>query len=113
MWTKIDTTLEYKLRTDFNYSPPIVALFYTIQFVGYLLISPFCHKFLDKYDGTLLTVLSFYVIGLASFLIGPSDFFKEYLPNYISIMIGGLFLTGLATSFTTIGTYQEMYLPFV
>lgn len=30
LWTKIDTTLEYKLREDFGYSPSIVAIFYTI-----------------------------------------------------------------------------------
>lgn len=112
LWTKIDTTLEPKLRTDFSYTPSIVALFYTIQFIGYLIVSPFCHKFLERYDGTLLTVLSFYLIGIASFLIGPSDLFKSFLPNTIGLIIPGLFLTGLATSFTTIGTYQEMYLPF-
>lgn len=30
LWTKIDTTLEPKLREDFGYSPSIVSLFYTI-----------------------------------------------------------------------------------
>jgi hypothetical protein len=97
--------LEYKLREDFNYPPSIVAIFYTIQFIGYLCISPFCHRFLEKYNGTLLTLLSCYVIGFSSFLIGPSDLFKEWLPNDIKIMIAGLLFTGLATSFTTIGTY--------
>ena len=111
LWTKIDTTLEYKLRTDFQYSPSIIALFYTIQFLGYLLVSPFCHKFLERFNGTLLTVLSFYVIGIASFLIGPSDIMN--MPNSIYLIVSGLFITGLATSFTTIGTFQEMYLPFV
>jgi MFS family permease len=113
LWTKIDTTLEPKLREDFGYSPSIVSLFYTIQFVGYLIVSPFCHKILQRYNGTLLTVLSFYIIGIASFMIGPSYLLEEYLPNDIFIMISGLFLTGLATSFTTIGTYQEMYQPFI
>jgi MFS family permease len=113
LWTKIDTTLEPKLREDFGYSPSIVSLFYTIQIVGYLIVSPFCHKILEKYDGTLMTVLSFFVLGIASFLIGPSYLLANYLPNSISVMIPGLFLTGLVTSFTTIGTYGEMYEPFI
>lgn len=113
LWTKIDTTLEVKLRVDFGYSPSIVALFYTIQFIGFLCISPFCHWFLTKYNGTLLTVLSFYLIGIASLLTGPSEILASYMPNSIALILPGLFLTGLGTSFTTIGTYQEMYAPFV
>ena len=35
------------------------------------------------------------------------------MPNSIYIMIPGLFLTGIATNFTTISTYGEMYEPFV
>lgn len=105
LWTKIDTTLEPKLRNDFGYNPSIVALFYTIQFIGYLLLSPYAHKILEHYDGTLLTVLSFYAIGLASFLVGPSWLFDSFLPNSIALIIPGLFITGMATVFTTIGTY--------
>ena len=113
LWTKIDTTLEPKLREDFGYSPSIVSLFYTIQFVGYLILSPFCHKILERFDGTLLTFLAFVVIGLSSFLIGPSELLGSIMPNSIQIMIPGLFLTGIATNFTTISTYGEMYESFV
>ena len=115
LWTKIDTTLEPKLREDFGYSASIVSLFYTIQFVGYLVLSPFCHKILEKADGTLLTFLAFVVIGLSSFLIGPSELLAEFMtiPNSIYLIIPGLFLTGIATNFTTISTYGEMYEPFV
>jgi hypothetical protein len=113
LWTKIDTTLEPKLRSEYNYSPPIVALFYTLQFVGYLAVSPFCHVFLKKFDGTLITCISFCMIGISCFLIGPSYLMRSILPDKIGIMIPGLLITGLFTSFTTIGTYQEMQLPFL
>jgi hypothetical protein len=73
MWTKIDTTLEPKLSAKpFEYNPSIIALFYTIQFVGYLLISPYCHRFLELFNGTLLTLICFYLLSIASLLIGPS-----------------------------------------
>ena len=112
-WTKIDTTLEPKLRKDFDFSPSIVALFYTIQFFGYLALSPFAHKILDKYDGTILTIISFYVIGLSCFLVGPSELMSSFIPNSIGVMIPGLIFTGFATVFTTIATYQEMQIPFI
>ena len=113
LWTKIDTTLEPKLRNDFGYSPSIISLFYTIQFIGYLILSPFCHKLLQIFDGTVLTIISFYLIALSSFLIGPSYLFNSFMPNSIYLIIPGLFLTGIGTVFTTIATYQEMYIPFV
>ncbi len=81
--------------------------------MGYLAVSPFCHKFLEKYDGTLLCVISFYMISIGSFLGGPSWLCRSFLDDSLPWIISGLLLTGLFTSFTTIGTYNEMYLPFV
>jgi len=53
------------------------------------------------------------MIGISCFLIGPSYLLRSILPDKIGIMIPGLLITGLFTSFTTIGTYQEMQLPFL
>lgn len=77
------------------------------------MVSPFCHKFLEKYDGTALCVISFYMISVASFLSGPSWLCRSFMDDSLSYIISGLLVTGLFTSFTTIGTYNEMYLPFV
>lgn len=50
------------------------------------------------------------MIGVASLLAGPSDILQKImpLPDTIGLVIPGLFFTGLATAFTTIGTYHEM-----
>lgn len=53
------------------------------------------------------------MISLASFLSGPSWLCRSFLDDSLPWIISGLLLTGLFTSFTTIGTYNEMYLPFV
>ncbi len=109
-WTKIDTTLEPKLAKDpFSFNPSIIALFYTIQFIGFMILSPYCHKLQEMYNGTLLTVLCFYLISVASLLAGPSYVLESFLPDTIGLIIPGLFLTGFATAFTTVGTYAEMY----
>jgi MFS family permease len=46
---------------------------------------------------------------------GPSSILEQDfpVPETIALVIPGLFLTGLATSFTTIGTYHEMQMPFM
>ena len=43
--------------------------------------------------------------------MGPSSLIG--LPNSIALIIVGLFITGVGSAFTTVGTYQEMYIPFV
>jgi hypothetical protein len=53
------------------------------------------------------------MIAFASFLIGPSYLFSSFMTDTIGWIIPGLLITGLFTSFTTIGTYHEIYLPFV
>ncbi len=58
LWTKIDTTMADKLYEDFNFSPELCALAYTIQFVGFLCISPFCHRIMHHVDNTLLVSVS-------------------------------------------------------
>jgi hypothetical protein len=68
---------------------------------------------MHKVDNTLLISLSQIVQGLASWLIGPSHIFSSFLPNKLIVIFSGLFLTGLANTFTTISTYQEMHDPFV
>jgi MFS family permease len=113
LWTKIDTTMEDKLHEDFDFSPETCALAYTIQFIGFLCVSPFCHKIMHMVDNTLLISISQIVQGLASWLIGPSYLFRSFLPNSIYVIFGGLFLTGLANTFTTIATYQEMHDPYI
>jgi hypothetical protein len=57
-WTKIDTTMEDKLRDDFNYSSELSALAYTIQFIAFLCVAPFCHKIMHVVDNTLLVSIS-------------------------------------------------------
>lgn len=64
-------------------------------------------------NNTLLVSISQIVQGIASFLIGPSTLFRSFLPNLQAVIFGGLFLTGLANTFTTISTYEEMYDPFM
>ena len=113
MWTKIDTTMADKLQQDFDFSPELCALAYAIQFVGFLSISPFCHKIMQKVDNTLLISISQIVQGVASFLIGPSQIMDSFLPNSLGVIFSGLFLTGLANTFTTISTYKEMHDPFI
>jgi MFS family permease len=115
-WTKIDTTLEPKLdRKPYDFNPSIIALFYTIQFIGYLVVSPYCHKLLQIFDGTLCTLVCFYLLGLASLMLGPSQILDSVfpVPDTIGLVIPGLFLTGLASSFTTIGTYHLMKMPYL
>jgi hypothetical protein len=48
-------------------------------------------------------------------MMGPSSILEKVfpVPDTIALVIPGLFLTGLATSFTTIGTYHEMQMPFI
>ena len=53
------------------------------------------------------------MISLASFLSGPSWLCRSFMDDSLPWIISGLLITGLFTSFTTIGTYNEMYLPFV
>jgi hypothetical protein len=38
---------------------------------------------------------------------------SAFLPNYLVIIFSGLFLTGLANTFTTISTYEEMHDPYI
>lgn len=57
-WTKIDTTMADKLQHDFDFSSEMCALAYTIQFIGFLCVSPFCHKIMHMMDNTLLISLS-------------------------------------------------------
>jgi hypothetical protein len=92
-----------------------MALFYTIQFIGYLVVSPYCHKLLQIFNGTLCTLVCFYLLSIASLLMGPSSILEQVfpVPETIALVIPGLFLTSLATSFTTIGTYNEMQMPFM
>jgi MFS family permease len=116
IWTKIDTTLEPKLdRKPYDFNPSIIALFYTIQFIGYLIVSPYCHKLLQIFNGTLCTLVCFYLLGIASLMAGPSYVLENVfpVPDTIALVIPGLILTGLATSFTTIGTYHEMQMPYL
>ncbi len=48
-------------------------------------------------------------------MAGPSDILEKIMPmpDTIGLVIPGLFLTGMATSFTTIGTYHEMQVPYI
>ena len=48
-------------------------------------------------------------------MAGPSDILTKIMPfpDTIGLVIPGLFLTGMATSFTTIGTYHEMQVPYL
>jgi hypothetical protein len=57
-WTKIDTTMEDKLRDDFKFTSEESALAYTIQFIAFLCVAPFCHKIMHIVDNTLLVSLS-------------------------------------------------------
>lgn len=68
---------------------------------------------MHSFDNTLLVSLSQIFQGVASFLIGPSHLLSFILPDKWGIIMGGLILTGLANTFTTIATYQEMYEPFM
>lgn len=80
-WTKIDTTLEPKLdRNPYEFNPSIIALFYTIQFIGYLVVSPYCHKLLQIFNGTLLTLVCFYLLSIASLMMGPSSILEKVFP---------------------------------
>ncbi len=79
--------------------------------IGFLLTSLFVHKSLENFNSTLVISLCFLVQAFATFLIGPSSILK--LPNYLTIIISGLLLTGLAGSFTSIGAYTEMYEPYI
>jgi hypothetical protein len=38
---------------------------------------------------------------------------SSFLPNSLYVIFGGLFLTGLANTFTTIATYEEMHDPYM
>jgi len=38
---------------------------------------------------------------------------SAFLPNYLVVIFSGLFLTGLANTFTTISTYEEMHDPYI
>jgi hypothetical protein len=58
LWTKIDTTMADKLMKDFDFSAEMTALAYTIQFIGFLCVSPFCHKIMHMADNTLLISIS-------------------------------------------------------
>ena len=111
LWTKIDTTMADKLYDDFDFSPELCALFYTIQFIGFLCVSPFCHKIMHHVDNTLLISVSQILQGVASLLIGPSHLLG--LPNSLAVIVSGLFLTGIANTFTTISTYKEMHDPYI
>ena len=55
------------------------------------------------------------MIGVASLMSGPSDIMQKIMPfpDTIDLVIPGLFLTGFATAFTTIGTYHEMKQPYL
>ena len=53
------------------------------------------------------------MVSLASFLSGPSWLCRGFIDDSLPWIISGLFMTGLFSTFTTIGTYNEMYLPFV
>jgi uncharacterized membrane protein required for colicin V production len=113
LWTKIDTTMADKLQADFDFSSELCAIAYTIQFIAFLCVSPFCHKIMRMVDNTLLISLSQIFQGIASFLIGPSELMSSFLPNSLYVIFGGLFLTGLANTFTTIATYEEMHDPYM
>ena len=115
MYTKIDITLEPKLaKSPYNFNSSIIALFYAIQFVGYLVVSPYCYKLLQRFNGTLCTLVCFYLLGISSLMLGPSDFLQKVfpVPDTIALVIPGLFLTGMTNSFTSIGTYHEMQMPY-
>ena len=58
LWTKIDTTMADKLTADFNFSSELNALAYTIQFIAFLCVAPFCHKFMHHFDNTVLISVS-------------------------------------------------------
>lgn len=71
------------------------------------------HKAVTRWNPTIVIAFCFLVQAIGTWFLGPSHILRKFLPQNLTMIILGLILIGLASSFTSIGAYTEMYEPYV
>ena len=78
---------------------------------GFLITCLKVHKSVENM--TSVIIICFIIQALGTLMIGPSYLLRRIIPDSLIVIVIGLFLIGLAGSYTSIGAYTEMYEPYV